>query len=140
MLAETDENNNILAGNQITISYGADLVMTQISCPETGTRGDNINVLSTAINQGTNKTWTYPGIAIYLSTDPMITTSDICIGGRAIAYLNPGQTNSANLPFRIPSNIAPGTYYIGAIVDVANIQPEDDEGNNSLNGNMIVVQ
>jgi serralysin len=39
----------------------------------------------------------------------------------------------------IPTNMAPGTYYIGAIADFDNRQPESDETNNALAGTTIEI-
>ncbi len=39
----------------------------------------------------------------------------------------------------IPASIAPGTYYIGILVDEGNAVPEANESNNSVSTQLIVV-
>jgi hypothetical protein len=72
---------------------------------------------------------------IYLSTDSNVDTNDILLASHrslrsalADALGNPSQT--INETITLPSNLAPGTYYIGAITDSKNAIDESDETNN----------
>jgi len=68
----------------------------------------------------------------YLSKDAAITYTDTYIGLRNITSGVPGGAgSSATTLLTIPNSMAPGIYYIGAIVDPANNLREDDETNNA---------
>ena len=76
---------------------------------------------------------------LYLSTDATITTSDIYLVGRYIGNLAAGTESTVNTTVTIPSSVASGTYYIGAIADSSSIVVESDETNNALAGSPITV-
>ncbi len=91
-------------------------------------------------NQGfLNATGFY--MAVYLSTDATITTTDYLIGYRWVPGLAAGVTENPALgtPATIPAGLAPGAYWIGAIVDPNNFMQESDETNNALAGNQITI-
>lgn len=138
LVSETNETNNSLAGNAIAIVIGEDLVITAVSGPSSGQRGTNIIITNTAKNQGTGQAGFFE-VRLFLSPDQTITASDTVLGYRNVSSLAAGVSNSANTTVTIPSGLTPGTYYIGAIADTANVLPEDNETNNSLAGNTINV-
>ncbi len=137
--AETSETNNALTGNTIVLTIGADLVMTAVSGPASGTKGTAIGISNTVKNQGTGGVASF-AIGLYLSTDANITTTDLRIGTRSIGSLAAGASSSATSTVTIPSTIAGGTYYIGAIADYGKTRLESNETNNARAGNTIVVQ
>ena len=147
-IVESNEANNALAGNQIVVS-GPDLAMTVVSGPGAGARGRTITVNSTVTNAG-NEASSGFSVALYLSTDSMITTSDIYLGTRSVASLAAGASNAAATAVTIPRiigydedgypiSLPPGTYYIGAIADTYNKVQESSEVNNALAGNQLVI-
>lgn len=113
-------------------------MITAVSGPSSGQRGTNIIITNTAKNQGTGQAGLFE-VRLFLSTDQTITASDTVLGFRNLSSLAAGASNSANTTVTIPSGLTPGTYYIGAIADTANVLPEDNETNNSLAGNTINV-
>ena len=133
---ESDETNNALAGNQITI-LGPDLTMTAVSGPASGSTGDSITVSSTVSASGGIPAGFYVGI--YLSTDSVITSSDIFLGYRYVTGLTPAAPSTASMTIKIPATATGGTYYIGAIADYNNMVKESDETNNGLAGNQITI-
>jgi subtilase family serine protease len=133
---ESDETNNALAGNQITIT-GPDLTMTSVSGPANGLAGKPV-VISNAVTASGGGTGPF-SVGFYLSKDSIITTSDTYLGNRFIAGLAPGASDAADTTFTIPANLAPGTYYIGAIADYQNQVSESNEANNALAGNQITI-
>jgi len=136
---EVNENNNGLAGNIISIVPGIDLVMTSVSGPSTSGSGRSITIADTVTNEGLASTFDFY-VGLFLSTDTTITTSDIFLTRRYVSGGLAGEaSNSANTAVFIPSNLAPGTYYIGAIADESSNQTEGDENNNGLAGNTIIV-
>ncbi|MGD8321936.1 MAG: PKD domain-containing protein [Gemmatimonadota bacterium] len=67
----------------------------------------------------------------YLSTDAVITTNDVYLSGNSNASLAPGTGYTWGGPtLTIPVGIAPGSYYVGILVDRAGQVAESDEGNN----------
>ena len=79
-------------------------------------------------------------IKFYLSTDPIINAADkLLTGSRTVTTLLPGASSPGTTTVTVPTTVMPGTYYIGAIADTANVQPESNEGNNSLAGTIITV-
>lgn len=136
---ESDEANNALGGAATQISPGADLVMSAVSGPSSAARGAAISVASTALNQGAGSSVGFQ-IGLYLSADPVITTSDLRIGVRSVGALAVGAASSASTTLTLSTALAPGTYYLGAIADYAAAARESNEGNNALTGALIIVQ
>jgi subtilase family serine protease len=138
IIKESNDANNVLTGNQITVT-GPDLVMTSVSGPSTGLAGGAITVSNTVSAAPTGGGASAFSVGIYLSTDNVITTSDILIGGRGIDGLASGASSPADTTVTIPTSVAPGTYYIGAIADSYNSVAESNEANNALAGNQITI-
>ncbi len=136
---ETNEWNNTLLGNQITILPGADLVVTSVTGPSEAIIGTSIGITTTTKNQGLGSV-SYSTTGIYLSTDQSITTSDIRIGTISVGSLAINQLRTATATLTLPSTLTPGEYYLGAIADYDNKRYESDENNNGLVGNGITVQ
>jgi subtilase family serine protease len=135
---ESDETNNALAGDRITI-IGPDLTATAVSGPSSVRVGASMTLDYTVKNGdgGGNADWSYVGL--YLSTDNVITTSDIRLGYHYVAAMAAGAAISSQNTVTVPSTLAPGTYYIGAIADYSNNVAESDETNNALAGSQITV-
>ncbi len=80
-------------------------------------------------------------VGFYLSSDATIDGSDIQVGNGYVGYFAAGTEQIVNAIVRIPASVAAsGTYYIGAIADIANaVQDESDENNNAAAGNTIAI-
>jgi Ca2+-binding RTX toxin-like protein len=77
---------------------------------------------------------------IYLSTDSVIDASDLMVTTAQSRSLQGFTLFTDSPPFYVPSNLAPGTYYIGAIADWSNSIVESDETNNvSLTSELVVI-
>lgn len=142
-VAESNENNNALAGSQITISR-SDLVMTSISGPTSATPGQQIGVVATVKNQGSGSSGGFY-VSVYLSTDSIITpwddafeTGDLEVGTAYVTSLAAGGQQTLTINCTIPSTLA-GTFYLGAIADSRNNVVEANENNNSLAGSRITI-
>ena len=141
---ESDETNNALSGAMITVVAAppqvVDLVVTAVNSAPSLMAGSTVTISNTVRNQGNLPTTTsFTRMGIYLSTDNIITTADIHIGGRRTYLLAAGASSTANTSVNLPATLTPGTYYLGAIADRSNLQPESDETNNALSGAMITV-
>ena len=121
--------------------YGPDLIVTAISGAASVKRGSSFAFSSTTKNQGNTATTVSTNTGLYLSTDAVITTSDILLGSTPIATLAAGVSSKLAKPrVTVPSTLAPGTYYLGAIADYIGVEGELDENNNSISGATIAVQ
>ena len=118
-----------------------DLIITAVTSPTTGTVGGQIDVSWTIKNQGnqtaTGSFWT----SFFLSTDSIITTSDINMyWGCALDSLAPGNTYRCYGLMPVPTNVVPGTYYLGAYADTDGTITEGNETNNGLSAsNQITI-
>lgn len=134
---ENNEDNNALAGNTISVSK-ADLLMTSVSGPATARVGRSIIISDTVSNQGAGNSGGFY-VAFYLSKDAAITTADTYIGRRFVSGLASGVSDSLSTTVMLPSTIAAGTYYIGAIADYSKVVPESNETNNAITGDTITI-
>ncbi len=81
---------------------------------------------------------------IYLSTDATITTSDTVLAtltttGPLASVGQAGYYDHQTVTVNLPTNLAPGTYYIGGIADYNNQVSESNETNNTYNVVQITV-
>ena len=135
---ESVETNNTLLGTPVVIRPAADLIVTYVSGPTSACTGNGVTFEGTVMNQGTDPAGTVQ-VGIYLSSDTNITTADLRLINRQVTGLAPGQTNALPFSVGVPLTMAPGTYFVGAIVDYGNSFPESDETNNAALGNLIEI-
>lgn len=139
---ETDESDNDFASsayfafnNSGPLSNDPNLRFTSALTTSTLSAfvGDTFNVTAYTIrNDGGTQAGAYR-VAFYLSTDQAITREDIQIlPARDHNPLNPGTSEALPVPhqLRIPTLMPPGTYFLGAIIDIENQVAENDEANN----------
>ncbi len=138
-VSESNENNNSLAGNQISVASAMpDLVLTSVSGPANGNQGQQIQTTVLVKNQGTVNSGGFD-VGVYLSLDAAITTSDTLVGSYYVNSLAAGVQQTVPINCTIPSTLTPGTYSLGATADSGNSVAESNENNNSLAGNQISV-
>jgi uncharacterized repeat protein (TIGR02543 family) len=131
-------NKNITA-NFALIADLPDYSVQSSTLPGAANAGDIIrdSVSVTVKNQGANDPYTSDiFVGIYLSSDPVITTSDILLwkGRSSIKALTSGSTTGVaiNPNLQIPTTVSAGSYYyIGVLVDESDVIVEGDESNNS---------
>lgn len=135
---EFDEENNPRAGNNVTIYGDPDLTSEAVSGPTLVTTGQPVTVGGTVKNWGDGDS---PSslVGIYLSVDAIITAGDSLAGQVSIDPLAPGAQQVFTATVMIPSGLADGDYYWGAIADDSGAIPESNEGNNSLAGNTVTL-
>ncbi|MCH2636888.1 MAG: hypothetical protein MKZ56_00745 [Candidatus Thalassarchaeum sp.] len=135
-IAETDENNNIVASNsaQLTvIDCGPDLEPTSVSGPTSGVRGGTAQVSVQIANVGMEDA-TNVDYSIYLSSDSFISGSgnDVLVGSDVANSIAQGGSWSGSVNLAIPSNLGDGCWYWGLIVDPNDSITEMDENNNAM--------
>ena len=135
---EMNEANNTIATPLATVE-GADLVMTEVAGPATAQTGTSVLVSNTVANVGAGAAQVFL-VAIFLSTDEVITTNDIRAEVRYLGGgLGPGLSSFDTTPVMIDADLAPGTYYWGALADFTGSAPEVNKSNNARSGNRIEI-
>ena len=109
----------------------SDLKPVTVRGPSTAVIGDSIHLTNAVVNGGMGGAGSF-AVGLYLSTDAVITTSDLRLAMRTVTSLAAGQTNSAVTAVTIPVSTMPGSYYLGALADDQNAINELDEANNTL--------
>lgn len=149
---ESDETNNVLVGDAITLSpstlqYDLTIDLGEVEGGAKRVRpGTYVRLDTYLTNLGPD---TAPGrtpsksaylVAWYLSTDAVIDTDDIRIGSYSGNSLDAGETFRFWADVLVPLDIERGSYYWGAIVDYTEILNETDEGNNAAAGDPVNVR
>lgn len=130
VVVESDETNN---GGMIPLSVAEpsrpDLTVVTLSAPGSATAGTSVTVRTTITNLGTGAA---PGAqaTFYLSVDPARSADDVVLGDRVVPALAPGASSSGATAVLLPAGLAPGKYYLLAVVDPAGAVAESDETNN----------
>lgn len=133
-LYESDEANNSAYTStavQVSIPPPADLVVTNIEIPATGSPGQPATIRWTVTNAGANPatgTWTD---SIYLSADGTWDINDALVGRfdhSASLVASGAYTQTSNVPL---PGVVPGNYRVIVRSDIRNNVRESDEDNNS---------
>lgn len=99
-----------------------------ISSPSYAARGSYATIEFTFSNLSTSSQSF--DIGFYLSTNDYISTFDTLLGTNYGASAGSGATGTFTRTLYIPSWVAPGTYYLGFLVDPNNVLPDVNRGNN----------
>jgi subtilase family serine protease len=129
---ERDESNNV-AGTTIRLAL-PDLRVTEASGPATGSPGSGISLNWTVRNDGGIRTDTDWYDVIYLSTDPILDSSDVLVAFFSAADMNPldaGFSYQASGTVLLPSEVSAGAYYLLVVADGLGYQRESEENNNA---------
>ncbi|MGD2116574.1 MAG: CARDB domain-containing protein [Acidobacteriota bacterium] len=149
---ESDETNNVLVGDPITLSpstlqYDLTVDLGEVEggakrvAPGTYTRLDTyLTNLGPDTAPGRTPSRAAYYVRWYLSTDPVIDTGDIQIGSFSGSSLDAGETFRFWADVLVPLDIEKGFYYWGAIVDPTEILNETDETNNAAAGDRVNVR
>jgi putative Ig domain-containing protein/CARDB protein len=139
MTPDPDPTNNIgrLSGSVRVVFPIPDLTGRIIETSTRGAAGEPLFITRELDNLGLadSPLFTY---AFYLSTDRAITPSDLELG-RFTQNLPRGGSDFASDRIVIPSSVAPGTYFVGSIVDPDDVVDEVDESNNTDTGPEIQI-
>jgi hypothetical protein len=119
--SETD-----IAGSAVKFTGGGGSNL--VSSPTSAFRGTTVPMEFTFSNQSTS-TQTFD-IGFYLSSDSFISTGDILLAYDTGWWGTAGFTGTFTRNVTIPGWIAPGTYYLGFIIDPSNHIGEKNESNN----------
>lgn len=140
-VSETDEENNVSNIIQIEVlSSQEDIDLAIGGWNSGGTRfehmspGDTESVFLTLVNYGADTSPAGEHISIILSSDRSVSDEDIVLTSVAYGALDGGGglETVTGIPFTIPTEITPGTYNIGYVVDIEGVIQETDETNNVI--------
>jgi hypothetical protein len=98
-----------------------------VNSPLSAARGSNVTYEFTFSNLGTSTASFY--VNFYLSSNDYITTADRMLGWGSY-WANPGGTGTFSVTLFIPADVAPGTYFLGVLLDPSNYFSESFETNN----------
>jgi subtilase family serine protease len=127
IVTEISETNNTYAK---LILIGPDLDITALSAPGTTGGGQSIAITDTTKNQGGEAAGP-SRTQFFLSTDAVLSASDILLGSRGVPSLAAGGSNSGSTTVMIPEGTAVGNWYIIAKADGEGIVTETSETNNT---------
>jgi subtilase family serine protease len=113
--------------------------MAEVGGPAAGAPGSTISVTNVVRNIGCGDASAFT-IGLYLSSDPVITTSDLRIGIRPVSALPSGVINTGVTAIALSAGLTNGLYYLGAIADYNNIVREGSETNNWLGTTTIDIR
>ena len=139
---ESNESNNIEWFPITIVDNDVDINLMSTALSKTSlSSGDMINLSARLQNLGSNNMGADAStVSYHLSSDPIITPTDTLLGVQNTPTLNRWGMPSVNVSlYNAVINVAPGTYYIGAIADADNALVERDEGNNGNGSTGIAI-
>ena len=134
VVEEDEENNAVIALGvlEVVVPPMPDVLPVAVGfSPSVVTDGDLISVVELIVNQGVVDAESFR-VSIYLSPNPIVTTSDVLLGSRTISSLAVGAEDEAAGAYPLPPGISSGSWTLGVIADDLDVLPEPDEGNNLL--------
>ena len=141
-ISESNETNNPSVGVALSVTVGGqadlDVYYTPVLSSSSVVKGGTVTLYYNVNNFGTGLAGASTS-AVYLSTDSTITSSDTLLTTKSEGSLSPNYWYSEIASITIPSTLATGTYYIGAIADCENAVAESNETNNPSSGVAISV-
>lgn len=136
-LPESSEADNALAASgvlSVTIPPRPDLAPSAVSFSPgvvDTTLSQVVHVSETVTNFGTAPAVPFR-VGIYLSSNNVITPSDVLLASRVVGTLPVNASSGALTDVGIPLGVSPGTYFLGVVVDDLGAQLELGEANNAL--------
>ncbi|MSQ98806.1 MAG: hypothetical protein EXR85_05860, partial [Xanthomonadales bacterium] len=138
-ISDTNNANNTGHDNTtVTVASppAAELVLTEVNAPSGSfVQGATISVDAEVSNTGNAASGAF-SITYYASTNSSINTSDRLIGTENRASLAAGDNSSGPFNATIPADLAPGAYFIGAIV---NFDDSSSADNTNVDNGTITV-
>lgn len=93
-----------------------DLVVSRLGIPASGQVGGNLSLSVSLKNQG-DAPAKKSKVQLYLSGDPQLGGGDRLLGKKGVKALLVGEEAVLALSLTLPKDLAPGTYYLGAVAD-----------------------
>jgi large repetitive protein len=136
ILARADDGNtagdaqptNNVAARQLLV--GPDLIIASFTAPTVTAAALAITLADATRNQGGVAAGSSTTV-FYLSADPLLDTSDVFLGSRAVPGLAAGETHSGSVVLVVPADTPTGSYYLFARADSGGAVIESQEANNT---------
>ncbi len=128
-------NNQLLYPNPITITDEADvdLFVDSVTVPDSTNEGDQATIIARVCVEGTNPSGTTtaelfrtPGAVVDFNADPLTTFT--------VENVNPGECEDVEVEITVACDQFQEEYAFGVAVDVEDVLPETNEGNNGRVG------
>lgn len=130
-VTEVSETNNTRSGNRMAFGPRPDFSIKQVSAPLSLLPSEVFEPVVTVCNEGATASSAI--VTIFLSSDSTLAADDTPVGSYPTGTLSAGDCSA--LAVWSQAEVAPGQWYVGAWVDVANEVAELREGNNTRVGN-----
>ena len=124
------EANNTRASESLTLSVGADLLVTQVTAPSIARGSDRVDITWAVRNQGTGTATASWSDALWLSLDGSLQGASLLGRFERGAELASGGTYERTARVALP-NLASGTYQILVVTDSQERVAEQSEANNT---------
>ncbi len=95
------------------------------SAPQSAAPGQTLNSIFDVVSNGTLPVYSFP-VGVYLSSDNVWSPNDLLVGAYTTPFIGIGTVAGLSFPFTIPSNVAPGAYFLILRADIADRIPEDN--------------
>ncbi|MBL9039808.1 MAG: putative Ig domain-containing protein, partial [Archangium sp.] len=140
-------NNSLVVGPVRSTAPGPDFVVSTIQAPAVVGAGDAVPLFRTLRNLG-NLDGPAAGTSyrFYASANDIITTDDVQLpivaadgttSSSGTVTLARGAAQSMTEVVRVPASLAPGSYYIGCLIDPEDASVEWEEANNALASSVV---
>ncbi|BAY13815.1 CARDB domain-containing protein [Calothrix sp. NIES-2098] len=128
-VAESNENNNIVASTITLTTPKPDLIIQNVSAPTSATVGSTIQLNYQVKNQGNaSASSSYSGF--YFSKDATLSSDDLFLNWDSVTNIAAGGVSSESVSFTIANSIPVGNYYLLLQADYGNSIAESNETNN----------
>jgi len=134
-LVEADEDNNVavaLGTLEVHVPPMPDLRPTAVAfSPGVVAHGGTLTVVERVENVGSVAAQNLR-VGIYLSSNPVVTSSDVLLATRIVPQLPVGGVDEAQTVVVLPGGLGSGSWTLGVIADDLAAIPESEEGDNLL--------
>jgi CARDB len=128
---EVNEGNNCTTSStQISITLPDYRITTISEPPADGQRGLAFGIDDTTKNVGKVDATATTATTYYFSKNTKFDAGDVAFGGRTLFGLAAHASSNGGLNGHVPSDLAPGQYFLLACADVGNAVAESNETNN----------
>lgn len=132
---EEDEDNNVvvaLGTVEVFVPPMPDLSPVAVTFGPTALEaGQDVTVVERVRNAGVVDAMNVR-VGVYLSPNPIVSTSDVLLGSRTIASLSPGSESESVSVYSLPAGLSTGSWTLAVIADDLDALPEPNEGDNLL--------
>jgi subtilase family serine protease len=134
-VSEASETNNARVGTRMAIGMGADLMVAQVSAPESLVPGSGFKTAVTVCNTGNAPAPAH--VEVYLSEDLVVSARDFKAGSGATDVLGEGQCTTVRVGST--ASVPEGQWHVAAWVNRAQAVAELTDSNNLRLGNRATV-